>query len=309
LNLNRYLMVLAALFAIGLTACGGDKKSDPPAEPTDRPEATAEAPNDDAEDGSGAEDDADAGADDDADDGETSSGSGAVSDLFGSVFSNGFSGGGAAAGLGGGDESLLALLPESSDFPSGYTSLGEMTFSAPAGSSELGAVDMAMTMAMKGDFGGLSGASDPSDIDFSSIEMMVAMVMRPEDLRELGDAFGEIENLDEDDIQDEINRSLGGVDGFEVERFEVLDADGLGDGGFGMEMTIDMSGFAGLFGALGGEDAPTFAAMTMRMYIFGRGDYIGAVMRIGFSDSLGGDSEDLDIAEIIDQKLTDAPAT
>ena len=323
MNLNRYLMIFAAIFAIGLTACGGgDKAKSPAAEPTDRPEATADAPADDADDSS--EDDADDADDTDAndtdandsdddadvdDDDGSSSRSGAISDLFGSVFSNGFSGGGAAAGLGGGDESLLELLPETSDFPSGYTSLGEMTFSAPAGSSELGAVDMAMAMAMKGDFADLAGATDPSEVDFSSIEMMVAMVMRPEDLQALGDAFGEIENLDEDEIQDEINRSLGGMEGFEVERFEVLDASGLGDGGFGMEMTIDMSGFAGLFGALGGEDAPTFEAMTMRMYIFGRGDYVGAVMRIGFSDSLGGDGDDLDLAEIIDANLTDAPGT
>lgn len=311
MNLNRYLMILAALFAIGLTACGGgDKKDDPPAD-TGRPEATADAPADDGDDKG--EDDADAGDSDDAEDadggGDSSSRSGAISDLFGSVFSNGLSGGGAAVGLGGGDESLLALLPETSDFPTGYTSLGEITSSAPAGSSELGAVDIAMTTAVKGDFADLAGATDPSEVDFSSIEMMVAMVMRPEDLQALGEAFGEIENLDEDDIQDEINRSLSGTEGFEVERFEVLDASGLGDGGFGMEMTIDMSGFAGVFGALGGEDAPAFAAMTIRMYIFGRGDYVGAVMHIGFSDSLGGDGDDLDLAEIIDEKLSGAPAT
>ena len=94
------------------------------------------------------------------------------------------------------------------------------------------------------------------------------------------------------------------MQGFEVTRFEVLDASGLGDGGFGMEMTIDMSGFVEALGGVGGgAGAPEFGVMTMRMYMFGSGDYMGAVMRMGFADTLDGAGEDLEIAEVIEGKL------
>jgi hypothetical protein len=285
-------------------ACGGgDKKSEPTSKPADRPTATAEADPTEA-----AEPTAKASATAKAEPTEEASNEGGggdgVSALFSTVFSNGFSGGGSAAGLSGGDESLKAYLPEDSDFPSGFTPFGSFTFSAPADSSELGAVDMAMTMAMKGDPAALAGATDPSEIDFSSIEMLVAMVMRPEDLQSLGDIFGEIEDFDPETLQEEIDSGFQGMEGFEVTNFDVLDASGLGDGGFGMEMTIDMSGFSSLFGALGGgDDAPTLEAMTMRMYVFGKGDHIGAVMRMGFTDSLDDDGSDVELAEIIDGKL------
>lgn len=302
------LITLAAVFALAIAGCGGgDKKTE--SEPTERPAATSVATDgdSDADDNDSDSDDADNEDSDDSD--SESSSSGAVSDLFSSVFSSGFSGGGSSAGLGGGDQSMLAFLPSEDDFPSDYTSLGEFTFSAPAGSSELGAVDMAMTMAMKGDMASLGAVEDPSEIDFSSIEMMMAMVMRPEDLQELGDAFEEIKNLDEEDIQDEISRGFGeDMEGFTVQNFEVLEASDLGDGGFGIEMTIDMSAFGELFGAFAGgsENAPQLDAMTMRMYIFGQGDYVGAVMRFAFSDSLGEGSVDLDLAEIIEEKLAGA---
>jgi hypothetical protein len=307
--LKLFLITIAALFGLALAGCGGgDKKTE--SEPTSRPAATVESV-DDGDDADEGDADSDDGDSEDGDNDSASSSTGAVGDLFNSVFSNGFSGGGSAAGMGGGDESMLGLLPDSSDFPSDYTPLGEFTFSAPAGSSELGAADMAMTMAMKGDMAALGAATDPSEMDFSSIEMMMAMVMRPEDLQELGDAFAEIENLDEEDIQREIDRGFGEMEGFTVENFEVLDGSGLGDGGFGMEMTIDMSAFGELFGAFAGgsENAPELDAMTMRMYIFGQGDYVGAVMRFAFSDTLGEGTAELDLAEIIEQKLADAPST
>jgi hypothetical protein len=290
--MKRILICSLAIAMLLAVACGGgDKKS---AEPTEKPAATAARSEKTAVPTAEATKEA-----------SSRSGEG-IGALFTSVFSTGLSGGGPGAALGGGDESLKAFLPAESDFPSEFTPFGTFTFSAPASSSELGAVDMAMTMAMKGDPSAF-GSADPSNIDLSSIEMLMAMVMRPEDLQAIGEAFDDIKDLDPEDIQDEIDSGLSGIEGFEVKSFEVLDTDGLGDGGFAIEMTIDMSGFASIFGALGGEDAPDISVMTMRMYMFGRGDHIGAVMHMGFSEDLGGSAaDDLGLAEVIDGKLEGA---
>jgi hypothetical protein len=289
--LNRSLSIAVLLVTLVAVACGsGDKRA---AEPTKQPAAPSEASEPRATATTKAEEPTKEAAGEGSGD--------ALSSLFGSVFQGGLSGSGSASGLGTGDESLKAFLPSEADFPDGYFNLGSFTFSAP-GDTALGATDMAMTMAMKGDPSALAGAG-AGDVDFSQIEMLMAMVMRPDDLRALGGAFDDIKNMDPEDIEDEINSSIGEMEGFELQRFAVLDAAGLGEGGFGLEMTIDMTALSGIFGQLGGPDAPKLEAMSMRMYLFGRGDYVGAVMRIGFADSLGGGGEDLDMAHVIDGKL------
>ncbi len=298
-------LLLAFAFAGGclLTACGGgDKKA---AGPTERPAATAESDQPKATATARATATAVEPEPTEHASGKTSDGVGTVSSVFSSLFQTGTGGGAGMRGLGDGDESLKAYLPADSDFPDGYMSVGAMTFSSPAG--DLGAIDMAMTMAMKGDPDMFTGG-DPSGIDLSSIEMIMAAVMKPEDLQALGDALSQMEGLTTEDIQEEMDTVLGDMEGFEVQRFEVLDASGLGEGGFGMEMTVDLSGLDELIGAFGGgEDAPEIGSMTMRMYVFGRGDYMAAVMRFGFSDSLTSDGADLDLAGIMDAKLASAP--
>ncbi|HLB23604.1 MAG TPA: hypothetical protein VJP07_05880 [Dehalococcoidia bacterium] len=297
--MKHSLIVWLAAASIVAAACGGgDKAAEPTKRPAPTPEATlpkAEATVAVAEPTEGAST-------------RASDGAGTVSSVFSSLFQGGTSGGSTLRGAGGGDESLKAYLPSEDDFPSDYTPFGSFTYSTPAGSSDLGAMDMAMTMAMKGDPSTFGSVDDPSQLDFSSLEMMIAAVIRPEDLQSLGDAFADMTGMSPESIEDEINSAIGDIEGFEVTRFEVLDASGLGDGGFGMEMTIDMSGLAEMLGALGaGEDAPGLEAMTMRMYVFARGDYMGAVMRIGFSDGLGDGAADLDLAKTIDEKLKVAP--
>jgi hypothetical protein len=69
---------------------------------------------------------------------------------------------------------------------------------------------------------------------------------------------------------------------------------------------MDMSGLIGGFGGASGE-APPFDSMTMRMYIFAHGDYVGATMRLGYSDTLPAADDDLALARVIDAKLASAP--
>lgn len=288
LHVKHLLIGALALVAVLAVACGGGDKK-PNADPTERPHTTRTA----EPTGVSSEPTEDASSDR----------GGGIGTLFNTAFSSGLSGGfggGSVPGLGTGDESLKQFLPADSDLPEGFTPFGAFTFSTPPGSSEFGAMDMAMAMAVKGDPTTLRGGSP----DLSTMQMLMAMVVRPEDLQELGEAFEGIEDLDPQEIQDEINSSMTAMQGFEVTRFEVLDASGLGDGGFGMEMTVDMSGFTDILGSLGAsEGAPDLGAMTMRMYMFGEGDHMGAVMRMGFADSLGGAAEDFEIAGIIAEKL------
>ena len=47
--------------------------------------------------------------------------------------------------------------------------------------------------------------------------------------------------------------------------------------------------------------------MTIRMYMFAQGDYIGAIMRLAFSDTLSSDVDELALAQILDGNLKTAP--
>lgn len=79
-------------------------------------------------------------------------------------------------------------------------------------------------------------------------------------------------------------------------------------------MTIDMGGLAGIFAGLGGDAAPEPGApdlsklvITMRMYLFARGDYAGGILRMAFTDALSDDVDEVGLAKIIDGKLKSAP--
>jgi hypothetical protein len=289
----RAIPALLALLLLGSACIGGGDKA--PSAPATRaaPEATATV-------AGGAANDPDEG-----DDASASSDTGAIDTVFESLLGGGLSG---ASGSGGslepGDPALKALLPSADEFPAGFVPFGEFTFSTPDGVSEAGKIDLAMSMAIAGDI-------DVANPDLSSVGMLMAMVMKPEDLQDLGDAFGAIDDLDPDQMEQEILAGMrqgagGALNGVELTDVQVFKLDDLGDGGFGMQMTMDMSGRIGGFGGASGE-APPFDSMTMRMYIFAHGDYVGATMRLGYSDTLPPADDELALARVIDGKLASAP--
>jgi hypothetical protein len=238
-----------------------------------------------------------------ADPTETGATSGALDGLFASVFGGALGGGtddGGVAGLGGGDAALKELLPSESDLPDGFEAFGEFTFAAPDGVSETGAMDVAALMAMKG---------DPASDDPAGFEVLMAMVLRPEDLQDLGEAFDAVRSLDREEMERQFQAGAGGgLGAFEFKRFDVLELDGIGEGGVGFELALDMGGlFSALSGGLAPADTDAPATMAMRVYMFGRGDYAGAVLRLGFTDALGSGDGDLALARIIDQNLSAAP--
>ena len=63
--------------------------------------------------------------------------------IFSSLFGGAFSGAGAPDGLGEGDPGLKQYLPDASDFPSGYETMGQHTFRTPDGISNSGGMDIA----------------------------------------------------------------------------------------------------------------------------------------------------------------------
>jgi len=138
--------------------------------------------------------------------------------------------------------------------------------------------------------------------------MLMSMVLKPDDLTQLGEQFSQAKNLSEQDLRDALDQGTGGLGGMNITDVRVLDASDLGDGGFGMAMTIDMSELLGAFaGALGDtEDAPDIASMstmTMRMYIFAKGDYAAGIMRIGFASNLPDDVDEMALARVIEGRL------
>ena len=45
----------------------------------------------------------------------------------------------------------------------------------------------------------------------------------------------------------------------------------------------------------------------MRLYLFARGDYVGGLLRMAFTDSLSDDFDEVALAKLIDDKLKTAP--
>lgn len=297
--LKRSLFSLIAVMTVLAAACGGGDK---------KPAATAAAPTEEPAASTAAKPASETPSSARTATPSTSKKSqDVVGGLFSTLFTGALSGGGSAgaSGLGDGDPALKQYLPSNADLPNGYTPQGQFTFRAPDGVSSTGGIDIAAEIAVSGD----ATANTP---DFAKLGMLMAMVMKPDDLQSLGSAFDSIKGLSEKDLEDALLQG-GGNDAsglFSIKNVKVLDAPGLGDGGVGFQMTIDLGGLASVFNGLGGDSTPATDApdlsklvITMRMYLFARGDYAGGILRMAFADSLPGDVDEVALAKIIDGKL------
>ncbi len=297
--MKRSLFVLLAAASLLAAACGGsDKKAPttaPSGQPTDAPVASAtpiatltarpSARTTPPPTGSNGKD--------------------VLGGLFNTVFTGALSGGEGLAnkGFGAGDPRLVQYLPSNADLPAGYTSSGQYTFRAPDGISSSGGIDIAAEVATTGD------ATAPTP-DFSTIGVLMAMVLKPDDLQSLGSAFDSIKSLDQKGLEDALLQGTGTEGLFKIKDAKVLDAPGLGDGGAGFQMTIDLGGFGSIFKGLSDDSTPVAGApdlsklmITMRMYLFARGDYAGGILRMAFADTLANDVDEVALAKIIDEKL------
>lgn len=278
--MNRILLPFVAIVALAAVACGsGDKK---PA-PTEAPEPTAAAAS--------------------SSPAASSSGEEAVGGIFNTIFSSGAltrgAGGGDAGEMPARDASLKDYLLTENDVPSGYTPTGDFSYRLPDGISKNGGMDMAASMFMSGDL----AASDPT-----GSTILMSMVLKPDDLTQLGEQFSAAKSLSEQDLRDAIGQGGDAFGGLKITDVQVLDASGLGEGGFGMAMTIDMSEIFGAFAGAAGvtEGAPDIAklgTMTMRMYFFAKGDYAAGIVRMGFAASLPSDVDEKELAKVLEGRL------
>jgi hypothetical protein len=280
--MKRITIASLAILALVIAGCGGgDKPSGKPASTPAGIDVTA----------------APAAKTGDFDGTTSGSSSGALGDIFNTVFSSALGGGPSDDSAGEPDPGLADYLPPDSALPSGFEPVGQYTFRTPDGISGSGSMDIAAEMAVSGDI----KSNDPTNLT-----MLMAMVIKPEDVQEFGEAFGQFKDADKDELEDALREGASGFSALEIADVKVLDADGLGQGGMGFQMTIDMSGLADMFGA-SIEDGPQIGKITLRMYMFAEGDYVGAVMRLAFSDQLSDDVDDVALARIIDNNLKKAP--
>ncbi len=231
----------------------------------------------------------------------------AISSLFGAIFNGALDGeqGLPAGELGEGDPALTEYLPPNSALPDGYAPVGQYTLRAPDGISETGGIDIAAALAMSGD-------PESQQADLLRVGVLMALVMKPDDLQSLGDVFDSIRGFDEQELEDALTAGTGTEGIFTLEDVKVFQTEGLGDGNVAMQMTINLGGFGALFGGLGGDAAAATGAdsslkLTMRLYLFARGDYAGGLLRMAFADSLADDVDEAGLAKLIDDKLKDAP--
>ncbi|MCH8850830.1 MAG: hypothetical protein IIC89_08405, partial [Chloroflexi bacterium] len=96
------------------------------------------------------------------------------------------------------------------------------------------------------------------------------MSLPPEAMGDLQELIG-FTDADLAEIQD-----ASDAFGMEFASLEILDADGLGEGGFGMHMEIDFGAFFSAFGAPEDDEMP--AGIAMDMYAFAVGDRVLMVM-------------------------------
>lgn len=155
-----------------------------------------------------------------------------------------------------GPDSGAALLT-AADVPNAFLEMGEFAFSVP---SEFGDMDMAARMFGTGD--------DPDD--FGAMIMSVAMTLPAEAMGELDELMGltEADFVDLQEASDDF--------GMEFADLQILNADGLGDSGFGMHMEIDFGALFSVFGAPEDDSVP--AGIAMDMYAFASGEKVLMVM-------------------------------
>jgi hypothetical protein len=281
----RYLALLLLALALFAGACGDDDDSNGDDGSNDDSEPTAAATQP-SEDGEGPTTEPTEGADSEGGGGDSS----AVSDLLGgglSPFTLLNNVGSAPPASGAADPALQAALLTQGDLGGDYMGFGEFSFTVP---TEYGNIDMVANMFAKG--------------DALTSEMPGAMVMSaafsvPPEAQEEFDAL-EDASITDAELSDLANLAAasGGL-GIGLQDVRVLDASGLGDGGFGMHMAMDFSGLLDAFGGAPGE--VPFDSMSIDMFIFADGDQMLMVMVMAPGDD-SGDVDARDLAEAMDAR-------
>jgi hypothetical protein len=229
----------------------------------------------------------------------------AAQKAVGSIFSTLFSSGAISAASGSsstsqpasaGDSSLKQYLLKANQFPAGYDNVEETSTRVSDGVSASGTIDVAASVATRGD----AMADDPT-----GVSILGSMVMKPQDLQALGSALSSANELTDQDLEDAISGSAGTFGGLKIGDVHLLDASGLGDGGFGMSLSMDLSGLADIIGTPTTGSA-ALPKLQMRIYLFAHGNYLGGIVHVAFG-ALDPEGVDLALAHLVDANLQSAP--
>ncbi len=134
----------------------------------------------------------------------------------------------------------------------------------------------------------MSGDLGSTDLGQGSMVMSAAVALPPEAVEELGD-IDDLESLIGSDL-DELEAEFGELG--EFAEFDILDASGLGDGGFGMHIEMDFGGLVAGFGVP--DDELESAGIAMDMYVFFQGEQMLMVVTMWPT----GESSDIDAYEL-----------
>jgi hypothetical protein len=185
------------------------------------------------------------------------------------------------------DPSLKNDLLAAGDLPQGFLSMGEFSFAMP---SEYGEMQMAANI--------FTSADAMSTGELGTMVMSAAIIVPPEAMAEF-DAGGldELQNLSDEDLA----AAMGGVEGFGglFTELSVLDGSGLGEGGAGIHMVMDMSSLGTMFGAPAAAETPASIGIDMYMFIEGGRMHMAIVMYPGDA-SPGVDARQL--ANVLDSR-------
>jgi hypothetical protein len=185
---------------------------------------------------------------------------------------------------------LEDMLLSSEDVPPGYQKLfaGSSSFEIEPSFGEPSPGEVTMAMSMFADEG--------------EQHMIMSMVMQAEDEAVAQEGLAEISEVDLAEMEELF--AAYELFGIQITNVRLVDASGLGDGGFGFGFTMD---FSALIEELGeeplGEEAMELSAMDMEMVMFLDGSLVAMVMTMG-TDEAAPLSQPL--AEIMAAKMTAA---
>ena len=287
--LRRLGFLLIPLVLVA-AACSNDNGDDNGADgDVDAPTATAYAiPNDTSGDGDDAEPTTVIGDTDTDPDG---GGSGALLSTLNPLDLLSAAGAG-QPGFGDADPSLQAALLTQEDLPGDFMSSGDFTYNVP---SEYGELRLAASMFASGD---LDGG------EFGAMVMSAAVAVPPEALDELGDPsdWASASSADLEELRATVEES-----GLGLSELSLLDASGLGEGGLGMRMTMDLGALFGAFGAPE-EDNPFAEGISIDMYIFLRGETMLMTV-VMWPAAAGAGVDAYALAQVMDGRAISAPAS
>ncbi len=190
------------------------------------------------------------------------------------------------------DPALAGYLPPP---PAGFKLMADVMHAAadtdvsPFGSR----ADIALRVSSRGN--SYTGPADAGRV--------VVAVARPEQPGAFAETAAALPRLSEQHLRDVISANEDNSLGLTIQKLRLLESGGLGSGSIAFELTAKPGGVSGS----GEPGAPAPDLFVIRLYLFERGGYFGAVLRVGYTDPLPDLVNDLELARTMYALLPATP--